>query len=126
VFRPTVVHGLATGNPMNVSTVIGAYAAIFRKLGLPLRFPGSAKAYGVLNQAVDAGLIGRATPYRDVAAWPFGEFVLQQEFDHVLDTTKLRAHGFDGFEDIHRMLDRQFAQMQRERIIPHVPTGAAA
>jgi nucleoside-diphosphate-sugar epimerase len=196
VFRPTVVYGLTTGNPMNVTTVIGAYAAISRELGLPLRFPGSKTAYGVLNQAVDAGLIGRAilwageaaraaneiynitngdlfrwsrlwshiargfgmevaepqpfplagfmadkealwqamaarhglqaTPYKDVVAWPFGEFVLQREFDHVLDTTKLRAHGFDGFEDTYQMFGRHFAQLQAERIIPRFPTGAAA
>ena len=196
VFRPTVVYGLAIGNPMNVTTVIGAYAAISRELGLPLRFPGSAKAYGVLNQAVDAGLIARAilwtgesaraaneiynitngdlfrwsrlwphiarglgmevaepqpfplaefmadkealwtamaarhglqpTPYKDVVAWPFGEFVLQREFDHVLDTTKLRTHGFDGFEDTYQMFARQLAQLQAERIIPSFAPGAAA
>lgn len=188
VFRPTVVYGLAVGNPMNVTTVIGAYAAISRELGLPLRFPGSGAAYAVLNQGADAGLIARAilwageaeraanqiynitngdlfrwsrmwphiargfgmetaepqafpfaefmhdkealwtrmvarhgllpTPFRDVVAWPFGEFVLQRTFDHVLDTTKLRDHGFTGYESTYRMFDRQFAQMQAERIIP--------
>ncbi len=188
VFRPTVVYGLATGNPMNVTTVIGAYAAITRELGLPMRFPGSQQAYSVLNQGVDAGLIGRAiiwagraerarneiynitngdlfrwsrmwahiardfgmetaepqrfplaefmadkeplwagmvaryglqnVPYRDLVAWPFGEFVLQREFDHVLDTTKLREHGFDGFESTYRMFDRQFEQLRQQRILP--------
>lgn len=188
VFRPTVVYGLAVGNPMNVTTVIGAYAAISRELGLPMRFPGSERAYSVLNQGVDAGLIARAimwageaerarneiynitngdlfrwsrmwphiarsfgmetaepqsfplaefmadkealwsamverhglqaTPYRDVVAWPFGEFVLQREFDHVLDTTKLRDHGFDGYESTYRMFDRQFEQLRLERVIP--------
>ena len=188
VFRPTVVYGLAIGNPMNVTTVIGAYAAISRELGLPMRFPGSQAAYAVLNQGADAGLVGRAiawageaerarneiynitngdlfrwsrmwphiarnfgmetaepqrfplaefmadkealwtsmvarhglqnTPYRDVVGWPFGEFVLQREFDHVLDTTKLRDHGFDGYESTYRMFDRQFEQMRQQRIIP--------
>ncbi len=194
VFRPTVVYGLALGNPMNVTTVIGAYAAISRELGLPLRYPGSPRAYAVLNQGADAGLIGRAilwagesgqarneiynitngdlfrwsrmwphiargfgmevaepqafpfaefmsdkealwqgmvarhglqpTPFGDVVAWPFGEFVLQREFDHVLDTTKLRAHGFDGFEDTYRMFDRQFAQLQLDRTIPRMEAFA--
>lgn len=187
VFRPTVVYGLALGNPMNVTTV-GAYAAISRELGLPMRFPGSLAAYTALNQGVDAALIGRAiiwagetprarneiynitngdlfrwwrmwphiaaslgmkvaepqafplaefmadkealwrgmvdrhglvpTRYQDLVAWPFGEFVLQRPFDHVLDTTKLRAHGFEGFEDSYAMFDRQLAQLQRDRIIP--------
>ncbi len=191
VFRPTVVYGLAFGNPMNVTTVIGVYAAISRELGLPMRFPGSETAYRVLNQGVDAALIGRAiawaggserarnqiynitngdlfrwsrmwphiarscgmevtepqrfpfaefmadkealwtrmverhglrpTPFRDVVAWPFGEFVLQREFDHVLDTTKLRDHGFDGYESTYRMFDRQFEQMRAQRIIPALP-----
>ena len=195
VFRPTVVYGLAIGNPMNVTTVIGAYAAISQELGLPLRFPGSERAYTVLNQAVDAGLIGRAirwageeprarnqiynitngdlfrwsrmwphiarhfgiataepqrfplaefmadkeplwtrlvarhglqtTPYRDVVAWPFGEFVLQREFDHVLDTTKLRDHGFDGYESTYRMFDRQIDQMREQRVIPSLSQGTA-
>src|SRR5271166_2652899 len=194
VFRPTVVYGIAVGNPMNVTTVIGAYAAISRELGLPMRFPGSQTAYTVLNQGVDAGLIARAilwageserarnqiynitngdlfrwsrmwphiarrfgmetaepqrfplaefmadkealwtamvaryglqpTPFGDVVGWPFGEFVLQRDFDHVLDTTKLRAHGFDGFEDTCKMFDRQFEQMQRMRMIPRLDEGS--
>jgi hypothetical protein len=179
---------------MNVTTVIGAYAAISRELGLPLRYPGSQLAYSVLNQGVDAGLIARAilwageavaarnqiynitngdlfrwsrmwpsiargfgmpvaepqkfpftefmsdkaglwadmvtrydlqtTPFSEVVAWPFGEFVLQREFDHVLDTTRLRSHGFDGFEDTYRMFDRQFSQLQDDRIIPRMGKAA--
>ena len=194
VFRPTVVYGIALGNPMNVTTVIGAYAAISRELGLPLRYPGSQTAYTVLNQGADAGLIGRAilwagesararneiynitngdlfrwsrmwphiargfgmavaepqsfpltefmsdkaalwqtmvaryglqqTRFEDVVAWPFGQFVLQREFDHVLDTTKLRAHGFDGYEDTYKMFDRQFAELQQDRTIPVMGAGA--
>lgn len=194
VFRPTVVYGLAVGNPMNVTTVIGAYAAISRELGLPMRFPGTQTAYTVLNQGVDAGLIARAilwageterarnqiynitngdlfrwsrmwphiarcfgmqtaepqrfpfadfmadkealwdrmvarynlqrTPFRDVVAWPFGEFVLQREFDHVLDTTKLRTHGFEGFEGTYAMFARQFEQMQHARMIPRFEKDA--
>jgi len=50
-----------------------------------------------------------ATACKDVAARPFGEFVLQRKLDCVLDTTRLRAHGFDGFEDTCRMFGRQFA-----------------
>ena len=190
VFRPTVVYGIALGNPMNVTMVIAAYAAISRELGLPLRFPGSVAAYTALNQGADAGLIGRAimwagdsprarneiynitngdlfrwsrmwphiarclsmevaepqafpfaefmadkaelwgrmierhglsaTPFKDVVAWPFGEFVLQRSFDHVLDTTKLRAHGFDGFEDSYAMFSRQLAELQRNRTVPRM------
>jgi nucleoside-diphosphate-sugar epimerase len=188
IFRPTVVYGLAYGNPMNMTTVIAVYAAISKELGLPLRFPGSDKAYRTLCQGVDAGLIARAIlwagdseaarnqiynitngdlfrwsrmwphiaklfdlavaepqpiplveymsaheplwnamvrrhnlrpiSYRDAAAWPFGEFILKREFDHVLDTTKLRAHGFDGFEDTYRMFERQIVRLREDAMIP--------
>lgn len=188
IFRPTVVYGLAYGNPMNMTTVIAVYAAISKELGLPLRFPGSEKAYRALVQGVDADLIARAVlwagdsaaaqnqtynitngdlfrwsrmwphiaglfglataepqpiplvefmsahaplwnamvrrhdlrpiGYGDVAAWPFGQFILQREFDHVLDTTKLRAHGFDGFADTYRMFEQQLARLRADAIIP--------
>lgn len=188
IFRPTVVYGFAFGNPMNVTTVIAAYAAISKELGLPLRFPGSDKAYRALAQGVDAGLVARAMlwagdseraqnqifnitngdlfrwsrmwphiaglfgmdvappqripltefmsdkgelwarmvrkhglqpiPYADLVAWPFGEGVLNREFDHVLDTTKLRDHGFEGYESTYRMFERQFDELRRKRIIP--------
>lgn len=58
------------------------------------------------------------TLYRDLVAWPFGEFTLNREYDHILDATKLRAHGFDGFEDSFRMFDRQIDQLRANRIIP--------
>ena len=60
-----------------------------------------------------------------MVAWPFGEFVLRREFDHVLDTTKLRDHGFVGCESTYRMFDRMFEQLRRERIIPPLAQGAA-
>ena len=41
--------------------VIGAYAAISRELGLPLRFPGVDAAYDKLAQFTDAGLLARAS-----------------------------------------------------------------
>jgi len=61
-----------------------------------------------------------------MAARPFGGFVLQRKFDCVLDTARLRAHGFSGFEDTCRMPGRQFAQLQARRTVPRFPTGAAA
>src|SRR5882724_2454014 len=38
VLRPEAVSGYAIGNPMNLTMVIGVYAAISKELGLPLRF----------------------------------------------------------------------------------------
>jgi nucleoside-diphosphate-sugar epimerase len=188
IFRPTFVYGFAVGNPMNLTMVIAVYAAICKELNLPLRFPGSVKAYGVLSQAVDAALIARAImwagespgcrneifnitngdlfrwsglwpriaelfdmavaepqrlplvefmsgkqnvwqtivgkhglkpyPYRDIASWPFGESSLNREYDHILDTTKIRDRGFDGFADTYRMFERHVRFLRAQRIIP--------
>jgi nucleoside-diphosphate-sugar epimerase len=60
---PPFVSGYAVGNPMNLVLGVGLYAAICREQGLPLRYPGSARAYESLHQIADARQIGNA------AAW---------------------------------------------------------
>lgn len=59
--RPSVVIGVATGNPMNLAMVIGLYASMSKELGLPLRFPGKPGAFDTLLEMTDAGLLARAT-----------------------------------------------------------------
>ncbi|WP_440119512.1 SDR family oxidoreductase [Paenibacillus sp. QZ-Y1] len=59
--RPSVVCGIALGNPMNLAMVIGVYASISKELGLPLRFPGKPGAYHSLLEMTDASLLARAT-----------------------------------------------------------------
>lgn len=59
--RPSVVIGVALGNPMNLAMVIGLYASMSKELGLPLRFPGKPGAYDSLIEMTDAGLLARAT-----------------------------------------------------------------
>ena len=54
--RPDVVVGDIWGNPMNIALVIGAFAEISRALGVPLRFPGTDKAFGQLVQFTDSRL----------------------------------------------------------------------
>jgi nucleoside-diphosphate-sugar epimerase len=61
--RPSVVCGVALGNPMNLALVIAVYAAICRELGIPLRFPGAPGAYTSLLEMTDAGLLARATAW---------------------------------------------------------------
>jgi nucleoside-diphosphate-sugar epimerase len=58
--RPSCICGFAVGNPMNMATVIGVYASLCRELGLPLRYPGSARAYGALMEMTDADLLAKA------------------------------------------------------------------
>ena len=57
VVRPQIVCGVALGSPMNVVLALGVYAAVMRKLGKPLRFPGGS---GFVTEAVDADLLARA------------------------------------------------------------------
>ncbi|WP_121120022.1 SDR family oxidoreductase [Croceibacterium ferulae] len=59
--RPDVVVGDICGNPMNIALVVGAFAEISRALGIPLRFPGTDKAYGQLVQFTDSRLLARAS-----------------------------------------------------------------
>jgi nucleoside-diphosphate-sugar epimerase len=61
VLRPDVVVGDIHGNLMNIALVIGVFAAISRELGVPLRFPGTDRAYRQLVQTTDAELLARAS-----------------------------------------------------------------
>lgn len=71
--RPDVVVGDVHGNPMNIAVVVGAFAEISRALGIPLRFPGTEKAYGQLVQFTDAGLLARASHWTATAPQAGGE-----------------------------------------------------
>lgn len=57
VLRPQIVCGLAIGSPMNVVAGVGAFAAISRECGMPLRFPGGDPR---ISEATDARLLARA------------------------------------------------------------------
>lgn len=59
--RPEAIIGFATGNPMNLGMVIAVYAVISKELGLPLRFPGTEKAYRALYQVTSAEILAKAT-----------------------------------------------------------------
>jgi nucleoside-diphosphate-sugar epimerase len=58
--RPSSICGFAVGNPMNMATVIAVYGAFCKELGLPFRFPGSPKAYGMIMEMTDAALLAKA------------------------------------------------------------------
>jgi len=63
MLRPDVVCGYAPGNPMNLSMLIAVYASISRELGLPLRFPGTAAAYGKLAQVTDSAHLAEGSTW---------------------------------------------------------------
>jgi nucleoside-diphosphate-sugar epimerase len=60
VSRPNFICDFAPERARNIVTVIGAYAAIARELGVPLDFPGSPRAYRTLREMTDASLLARA------------------------------------------------------------------
>lgn len=64
VFRPQIVLGVALGSAMNPVAALGAYAAITRELGQPLRYPGHPH---LLTECTDARLIASAVE------WAWGE-----------------------------------------------------
>jgi nucleoside-diphosphate-sugar epimerase len=71
--RPDVVVGDIWGNPMNIALVVGAFAEISRALDVPLRFPGSGKAFSQLVQFTDSGLLARASRWAATSERAAGE-----------------------------------------------------
>jgi nucleoside-diphosphate-sugar epimerase len=61
VLRPHLVIGPSLNSPMNLVTSLGAYAAMSRELGIPLRFPGRQAGWNTLQDTTDAEVFGRAT-----------------------------------------------------------------
>ena len=58
--RPSSICGFAVGNPMNLATVLAVYAVLCKEMRRPLRFPGTAKAYGGIMEMTDAKLLAKA------------------------------------------------------------------
>jgi nucleoside-diphosphate-sugar epimerase len=71
--RPDIVFGFAVGNPMNLGNVLACYASLCKELGVPLRFPGSPKAYGILVNVTDAMLLAKAMEWAALNDATYGE-----------------------------------------------------
>ena len=56
--------------------------------------------------------------FAEIASWPFGESSLNREYDHILDTTRLRQAGFADCEDSYEMFARHIGTLRVQRIIP--------
>jgi nucleoside-diphosphate-sugar epimerase len=57
IFRPQIIFGTAHGVAMNITPILGIYAAICREEGLDFVYPGGAP---YICEAVDARLLARA------------------------------------------------------------------
>ncbi|WP_165246612.1 SDR family oxidoreductase [Paludisphaera soli] len=58
------------------------------------------------------------TPYREVASWPFGDFIFHSEFDNISSTIKARRHGFPDCIDTEDMFAEFFDRLREARVIP--------
>ncbi len=58
------------------------------------------------------------TPYSDVSAWGFGDFVFGWDYDFFADGTKLRRAGFHEYINTEEMFLRVFDDLKTRKIIP--------
>lgn len=64
IFRPQMIFGAALGSNMNVIPALGVYAALKRRAGLPLDYPGGPP---YVLEAADADLIAQAMEWATTA-----------------------------------------------------------
>ncbi|MAX79844.1 MAG: NAD-dependent dehydratase [Crocinitomicaceae bacterium] len=57
--RPDIVIGFTIKNPMNLSNLIAVYASLCKEEGIPMRFPGSEKAYNVLVNVTGVDILSK-------------------------------------------------------------------
>ena len=67
VSRPNVVCDFAPERPRNLTSIIAAYAAICKELGLALDFPGQPGHYRALTEVTDATLLAQAMAFMATA-----------------------------------------------------------
>jgi nucleoside-diphosphate-sugar epimerase len=109
---PDVVVGDIFGNPMNIALVVGVFAELSRELGIPLRFPGTDKAYRQLVQFTDAGILARAS------AWAATEEKASGEAFNITNGDVFRWERM--WEDIARYLGLEVAPPVPLRLAQHM------
>jgi nucleoside-diphosphate-sugar epimerase len=57
-------------------------------------------------------------PYRDLAAWPFADYVFGTGWDVMSDVTKSRLYGFHDVVDSEQMFVRLLRRFRDEKIVP--------
>jgi nucleoside-diphosphate-sugar epimerase len=131
IFRPQVVLGVAVGSAMNPVAALGAYAAILRELGEPLRHPGHPH---VLTECVDARIVAAAIEWSwreprasreainvtngDVIVWRTFFERLASELDMKLDFSEAAPGGAPLGEAMpqHAALWRRIAERESLRV----------
>jgi hypothetical protein len=59
-----------------------------------------------------------ATPYEQIANWPFVDWMLNFGEETILSTIKIRKAGFADCIDTHESFRRQLTKLRELRIIP--------
>jgi nucleoside-diphosphate-sugar epimerase len=109
---PDVVVGDIFGNPMNIALVVGVFAELSRELDIPMRFPGTDKAYQKLVQFTDASLLARAS------AWAATEEKASGEAFNVTNGDVFRWERM--WEDVARHLDLDVAPPVPLKLAQHM------
>jgi nucleoside-diphosphate-sugar epimerase len=109
---PDVVVGDIFGNPMNIALVVGVFAELSRELDIPMRFPGTDKAYQKLVQFTDASLLARAS------AWAATEEKASGEAFNVTNGDVFRWERM--WEDVARHLDLDAAPPVPLKLAQHM------
>ena len=65
--RPNVICDFAPGRARNIISIVGAYAAICRELGVRLDFPGHPDQFRSLTEVTDARLLARGLAFMATA-----------------------------------------------------------
>ncbi|MFI2744278.1 SDR family oxidoreductase [Zhouia sp. PK063] len=58
--RPDIVMGFTVKNPMNMVNLLAVYASICKEENIPMRFPGSIKAYQILANVTHTDILCKA------------------------------------------------------------------
>ena len=58
------------------------------------------------------------TPYDQVVAWSFGDFIFNSGFDNITSTIKARRAGFHDCIDTEDMFAQLFESLRVKRVIP--------
>lgn len=56
--------------------------------------------------------------FKDVVAWPFGDYVFNCDWDVMTNVTKSRLHGFHAVVDSEEMFGRLLHRFRAEKIVP--------
>jgi progesterone 5beta-reductase/iridoid synthase-like 1,4-enone reductase family protein len=137
--RPEATTGFGLGNPMNLGMSIAVYAAISKELGLPLRFPGTEKSYGILYQITSAEILAKATTWAGQAEAAKNEIFNVTNVEHdmsdprdlselslqTVPVKQIRADKFNARRQ-RRGAARQSVDLRARQRAPILGSGAAA